>query len=138
MNFHLKTPVSAFNAYRLLSQEPKYTTSLKTSGDETTGPDIKRVLSKVTYSELVNRFDFLQSVPQNLPKSATEFGIFVLTYDNISDSWGESEYFRVSTDENAFDDNGSKLFVEDVINNRSEIIRCKLASTAASAIFTTT
>jgi len=103
----------------------------------TDSPSIKRVLSKVTYTELVNRFDFLGLIPENLPKSTDEFGLFVLTYDTISDSWSETEYWRCSTDINAFDENGNKLYVEEVINNRSKLIRAKLALTGQDAEFTT-
>jgi hypothetical protein len=101
-------------------------------------PSVKRICSKVTYTELVNKFDFLGLIPNNLPKSDTEFGLFVLSYDQISDSWGEVEYHRCSTDENAFDDNGNKLYVEEVVNNQSKLIRAKLATTGKNATFTTT
>jgi tetratricopeptide (TPR) repeat protein len=103
-----------------------------------TSPSVKRVLSKVKYSELVNKFDFLGLIPENLPKSTDEFGLFVLTYDSISDSWSESEYHRVSTDENSFDENGNKLFIEEVVNNKSKLIRTKLNTTGIDAVFTTT
>ena len=104
----------------------------------TDSPSIKRVLSKVTYSELVNEFDFLGLIPNNLPKNEKEFGLFLLSYDEISDSWSEVEYFRCSTDENAFDENGNKLFVEEVVNNKSKNIRCALKTTGIDAVFTTT
>jgi len=103
-----------------------------------TVPSIKRVLSKVTYSEFVNRFDFLSTIPNNLPASDTEFGVFVLSRDTISDSWSTVEYHRVSTDVNAFDGNGNSLFVETVINNKSTLVRAKLSDLAASTVFTTT
>lgn len=101
-------------------------------------PDVRRVLSKVTYTQLVNKFDFLGLLPEDLPKSAKQFGIFILTYDTISDSWSEVEYWRCSSDENEFDENGNKLYVEEVINNQSKIIRAKMATTGKDAIFTTT
>jgi len=101
-------------------------------------PVIKRVLSKVTYSELVNEFDFLAQIPNNLPTNTKEFGIFVLSRDTVSNSWGEVEYHRVSTDRNAFDGNGNKLFIEDVINNSSTLIRAKLSSLAEDVQVTTT
>lgn len=107
-------------------------------GDDTVGNIYRHFLSKVTYKQFVDRFDFINDLPANLPKSNKEFGIFVLTRDRVSDSWGQSEYFRVSTDKNAFDENGSKLFIEDVINNKSNIIRAKLSDTALSSEFTTT
>ena len=101
-------------------------------------PSIKRVLSKVTYQELNDKFDFLGTLPESLPKATDEFGLFVVAYDAVSDSWSTIEYFRCSTDTNAFDENGNKLFVEDVINNRSTIIRAKLATTGFDSEVTTT
>ncbi len=101
-------------------------------------PVIKRVLSKVTYNEFVNEFDFLGSIPNNLPASSTEFGVFILSHDTVSNSWGEVEYHRVSTDKNAFDGNGVRLFVEDVINNNSNLVRAKFSSLAEGCYMTTT
>jgi hypothetical protein len=101
-------------------------------------PSIKRLLSKVTYQELVNEFDFLGTIPNNLPTASTEFGIFVLTRDTISNSWSEVEYHRVSTDKNAFDGNGNKLYVEDVVNNNSTLIRAKFSDLAEGCQMTTT
>jgi hypothetical protein len=99
-------------------------------GDNASGPDPIRVLSKVTYQQTVARFDFLQQIPENLPRTPQEFGLFVLTRDEISNSWSEVEYWRCSTDKNAIDGNGQKMYVEDVINEKSKLIRAKLADTA--------
>jgi hypothetical protein len=101
-------------------------------------PSIKRVLSKVTYQELVDEFDFLSVIPNNLPATNTEFGIFVLSRDTISNSWGEVEYHRVSTEKNAFDGNGNKLYVEDVVNSSSTLIRAKFSDLAEGCVMTTT
>jgi len=101
-------------------------------------PSVKRLLSKVTYQELVNEFDFLGQIPNNLPASEKEFGIFVLSRDTVSNSWGEVEYHRVSTDKNAFDGNGNKMFVEDVVNNNSSLIRTKFSDLALECVMTTT
>lgn len=106
-------------------------------GDDDT-PSIKRVLSKVTYAELVAEFDFLGIIPNNLPADTTEFGVFVLSHDTVSNSWGEVEYHRVSTDKNAIDGNGEKLYVEDVINNNSTLIRAKFSDLALGCQMTTT
>jgi hypothetical protein len=107
-------------------------------GNATIGTLYRHFLSKVTYKQFVDRFDFINSLPANLPKNNKEFGIFVLTYDADANSWNQEEYFRVSTNKNAFDENGSKLFVEDVINNQSNIIRAKLSDTVLNAEITTT
>lgn len=107
-------------------------------GTASTGNLYRHFLSKVTYKQFVDRFDYTSSLPSNLPTNNKEFGVFVLVRDTVSNSWGISEYWRASTDKNAFDENGSKLFVEDVINNRSKIIRAKLSDNALSAEFATT
>jgi hypothetical protein len=107
-------------------------------GDSDIGNIYRHFLSRVTYKQFVDRFDFINDLPANLPKSSTEFGIFILVRDTVSNSWSQSEYFRVSTNKNAFDENGSKLFVEDVINNKSNIIRAKLSDNALNSEFTTT
>lgn len=107
-------------------------------GSDEEGVIPRHFLSKVKYSQFVDRFDFINELPQNLPKSSKEFGIFVLTRDTVSNSWSTSEYWRVSTNKNAIDENGSPLYIEEVINNRSKLIRAKLADTALDKEFTTT
>jgi hypothetical protein len=107
-------------------------------GDAETGSLYRHFLSRVTYKQFADRFDYVNDLPGNLPKSSEEFGILVLGRDVVSGSWNTVEYWRASTDKNSFDENGSPLFVEDVINNRSKIIRAKLSDTALGAEFTTT
>lgn len=99
---------------------------------------VKRVLSKVTYQEWVDEFDYLSLLPENLPESADEFGLFLLARDTVSNTWSVSEYHRCSTDADKIDGNGDKLFVEDVVNNSSNNIRVKLSDLAVNSEFTTT
>ena len=98
----------------------------------------KHFLSKVTYTEMVNRFNYLNRLGEDIPRAPGEFGVFVLVYDQVSDAWQAVEYFRASSNENAFDENGANMFVEEVINNRSRLIRCKMNDSGKNAEFTTT
>ena len=99
-------------------------------GDDASGSNPIRVMSKVTYQQAIARFNFLQQIPENLPRTPYEFGLMVLSRDTVSNSWSQREYFRCSTDLNAIDGNGQKMFVEEVVNNKSKLIRVNLADTA--------
>ena len=104
----------------------------------TANPNYKHFMSKVTYNEAMNQFNYINEIAENIPRAEKEFGIFVLVYDQISNVWQQVEFFRVSSDENAFDDNGQSLYVEEVINSRSQLIRAKLNDSGKNAEFTTT
>jgi hypothetical protein len=100
--------------------------------------NIRHFLSKVKYSEFVSKYGFIANLPGDLPTSSSEFGIFVLAKDRETSSYSTVEYFRVSTVKNSTNGNGLPLFVEDVINSDSNIIRAKLATTAIGKEFSTT
>ena len=104
----------------------------------TSNPIYKHFLSKVTYNEFINTFNYINELGDNIPRAEKEFGIFVLVKDTVSNVWQTVEYFRVSSDENSYDDNGQSLYVEEVLNTRSQLIRAKLNDTGKNAEFTTT
>lgn len=60
--------------------------------------------------------------------ATTDFLIVVQLQEQNEDDWETVEVWNVSTKENAIDDQGATRYVENVINEQSEYIRCVLAS----------
>ena len=84
---------------------------------------------RICYFRPIGRGDWYNSIGIRLTENANPeaVGVYILDIYQVMSDGGEEviESFSISFDQYALDDSGESMFIEDVVNRYSEVLKCK-------------